>query len=151
MGFSFVGGPALQPGPLTGATTIVTPDTLANQIPMTLRQTDPDQPVILDLQGPDALPRMRLRTDQHEAFRDLVPDLDDTRNVGTDARRFNRVRATTVVSGDLGFEDEACPDCQGGFEVGQALALRVVRQEQDAAGRLVAFGVPIHAVCPAVT
>jgi hypothetical protein len=37
---------------------------------------------------------------------DMTPPVDDTQVLGTDALRFNRVRATNIVAGDLHLQDE---------------------------------------------
>lgn len=77
----------------------------------------------------------------------LIPPADNAGILGSDARRFNRVRAVSVVSGDLGFDDLACPLCQRGFSVGETLALRVVRIERGMRGAITQT-VPCHATCP---
>lgn len=74
---------------------------------------------------------------------DVLPAADNTGNVGTDALRFARMRAFEIVSGDLGFEDEACPKCKKPFGLGEELVILTTRKE----GKLT-FGVPAHWSCP---
>ena len=119
----------------------------ANEVPLTLRQLDLAQPNIQVIQGPDALDRLRIRTDQHETLRDFVPEADGVRAVGTDARRFARVRAVSVVSGDLVFDDDKCVGCGSPLTAGQHIVLRAIRREDDALGRPLTVTVPVHLKC----
>jgi hypothetical protein len=80
---------------------------------------------------------------------DFIPSADATGEVGTDAARFLRLRAATVVSGDLGFDDEICAKCLGSLEEGDELLLRVRRVELDARGKRLAYSVPVHRRCAA--
>lgn len=126
---------------------VVTADSALNLVPVIVRQEDPDQANIQVFQGPDALDRLRVRTDQHETLRDLVPEVDNARNIGTDARRFLRIRAAAVVSGDLIFDDDVCASCRQPLAVGEDVALRVTRRAPDDLGRPLVNTVPVHTTC----
>jgi hypothetical protein len=67
--------------------------------------------------------------------------------VGTAARRFALVRAVTITSGDLAFEDERCPKCGVEFGEGDELVLKVHRVGMDEQGKRVSYSVPMHADC----
>jgi len=76
------------------------------------------------------------------------PETDNTVSVGTAAKRFALVRATTVTSGDLCFDDETCPLCGSElYEEGEPIVLYPIGKEQDGAGRTITRTVPAHAKC----
>jgi len=78
---------------------------------------------------------------------EFIPPADNQGSVGTAARRFALVRATTITSGDLAFEDEACPKCGTGFEEDDEIVLKVYKVKADDEGRRVSYSVPMHSRC----
>ena len=79
---------------------------------------------------------------------EFIPPADNAGSVGSAARRFALVRAVTITSGDLAFEDEVCPRCKKEFQVEDEIVLKVHRIARDEAGRRVSYSVPQHASCP---
>ena len=77
----------------------------------------------------------------------IVPYLDDIGNIGAPGRRFSLVRARTITSGDIGFDDESCPMCNGPFEVGDEIVMKVMKKEDDFCGRDIIYTVPTHLKC----
>ena len=78
---------------------------------------------------------------------EFIPANDGNGSVGTAANRFDLVRAVTVTSGDLAFDDRACPICGGEFQVDEELALKVIQVEDDTEGRRITKTVPMHQTC----
>lgn len=76
----------------------------------------------------------------------VIPPTDGAGDVGTPTRRYGAVRAVLIIAGDLGFDDDACPNCLRPFSVGEDLVLRVVRIETSEGVR-VTRTVPRHARC----
>jgi hypothetical protein len=79
--------------------------------------------------------------------RQFIPAVDDDWSVGTAARRFTLVRAVTITSGDIGFDDAGCSICGRELATDDDLVLRV--RDRDPAGTLrrVSYTVPVHAAC----
>jgi len=78
----------------------------------------------------------------------IVPLGDGTGNVGTAAKRFSLVRAVTITSGDVCFDDQTCQVCGQPFAEGDDLVLRVIRIEPDGdTGRRLTRTVPAHHGC----
>jgi hypothetical protein len=78
----------------------------------------------------------------------IVPSVDGTGNVGTGGLRFSLVRAVTITSGDVCFDDQQCQVCGQPFEEGDDLVLRVIRIEPDGnTGRKLTRTVPAHHGC----
>jgi len=75
------------------------------------------------------------------------PENDDEGYIGSDTNRFSRIRAKTVVQGDMGFDDEACPCCGQRFQENEDVVFRIRKQEADSCGRTISYAVPIHADC----
>jgi len=73
--------------------------------------------------------------------RNWRPNTDDMANVGTDSYRFSLVRAVTITSGQLGFEEKSCFKCGEPFEEGDAVLL-LVRNVSN-----VTATIPIHEKC----
>lgn len=88
--------------------------------------------------GVTAISMMKLADDSGVAT--LFPSVDNTGALGMDTMRWARIRATVVVTGDLGFDDEACAICGKPFLVGEDVSWRIRRQ----VGK-VSYAVPIHA------
>jgi hypothetical protein len=88
-------------------------------------------------------------TDQGDATgATVVPPTDNTGNIGTAALRFALVRATTITSGDVCFDDQVCQVCRQPFAEGDDLVLRVIRIEPDGdTGRRLTRTVPAHHGC----
>lgn len=88
-------------------------------------------------------------TDQGDATgATVVPPTDNTGSIGTAALRFALVRATTITSGDVCFDDQGCAVCGQPFAEGDDLVLRVVRVEPDGdTGRRLTRTVPAHHGC----
>lgn len=79
---------------------------------------------------------------------EFLPYLDDIGSIGAAGRRFSLVRAKTITSGDIGFDDEACPLCDQPFKEGEELVLKVMRREfDDRNGQTVCYTVPTHLNC----
>jgi len=78
----------------------------------------------------------------------VVPVADGNGNIGTAAKRWKLVRAVTITSGDLGFDDAGCALCGRGFAVSEDLVLRVVAIEPDVHGSMTRT-VPVHQHCAA--
>jgi hypothetical protein len=74
----------------------------------------------------------------------LRPATDGYSYVGTATYRFNLVRAVTVTTGDLGFEERRCLVCGREFREGDAVVLKVRRVDGDNMQMLL---VPVHAEC----
>ncbi len=74
--------------------------------------------------------------------------IDNNSNVGTAAKRWKLVRAVTITSGDIGFDDPLCVLCKRVFEEDQNLVLHVIRVEMEKGGR-VTKTVPVHEHCRA--
>jgi len=78
----------------------------------------------------------------------IVPSVNGTGNVGTAAKRFSLVRAVTITSGDVCFDDQTCQVCGQPFAEGDDLVLRVIRIEPDGdTGRKLTRTVPAHHGC----
>jgi len=69
-----------------------------------------------------------------ESAENFLPAHDNKGNCGNASHRWKLVRAVTVTSGDLGFEETSCRRCGEPFRVGDMLALTVVACP-DPAGR----------------
>lgn len=79
---------------------------------------------------------------------DVVPDTDNTGSIGTGNLRFALVRAVTITSGDVCFDDQTCKVCGQPFAEGEDLVLRVIRIEPDGdSGRRLTRTVPAHHGC----
>jgi hypothetical protein len=78
---------------------------------------------------------------------EFVPTVDNTGALGTNALRWGSVRAVTVTTGDLGFDDECCPVCGACFNTGEDVVWRIRRQKREDDGKTVSFAVPVHVVC----
>lgn len=76
----------------------------------------------------------------------LVPAADNTGSIGTNALRFNTVRAVNLIGGDIGFTDTECPVCKAGFAVGEDVLFRVRVVEAETTGP-VTYTIPIHFRC----
>jgi hypothetical protein len=74
----------------------------------------------------------------------LEPATDGYSYIGTSTYRFRLVRAVTVTSGDLGFEERRCLVCGREFKEGDAVVLKVRKVEPD---NLQMLCVPVHAEC----
>ncbi|MEM2475344.1 MAG: hypothetical protein QW407_05410 [Thermofilaceae archaeon] len=74
----------------------------------------------------------------------LIPMSDGRSYIGIGANRIYLVRAIYVVTGDLGFgfEDKVCPVCGREFKVGDAVALKVYKVDEDGFKC-----VPVHGDC----
>lgn len=72
----------------------------------------------------------------------IMPSADNQGNIGNNGQRWALVRAVTITSGDLGFEEQICPKCDEAFVVGDALVL-LVKALHD----LGTLTVPIHLRC----
>lgn len=111
-------GPVLQPGPNVGSTTIQSPDTAANAVAMTIRQNDPDQPLVqrwqdstganvmsiaadgtLTITGPLATAGSATNMTNDEADTLLQGEL--VQIVATGARRVARALATALATVDV--------------------------------------------------
>jgi hypothetical protein len=77
----------------------------------------------------------------------LVPASDNAGNLGSNANRWASIRAVTVTTGDLGFEDECCPVCGACFNTGEDVVWRIRRQKREGDGKTVSFAVPVHVGC----
>lgn len=78
----------------------------------------------------------------------IVPSVDGTGNVGTAGLRFSLVRAVTITSGDVCFDDQACRICGQPFAEGDDIMLRVIGIEPDGdTGRRLTRTVPAHHGC----
>jgi hypothetical protein len=78
----------------------------------------------------------------------IVPSVNGTGNVGTAAKRFSLVRAVTITSGDVCFDDQTCRICGQPFAEGDDIMLRVIRIEPDGdTGRRLTRTVPAHHGC----
>ena len=84
-----------------------------------------------------AVGNLEMRTDL-----DFIPLTDSTGEIGTDANRFLRVRAVSVVQGDIGFDDKLCPKCKQTFDIGNELTIVIRRKEKG-----ISYGVPAHREC----
>ena len=73
---------------------------------------------------------------------DLLPRSDNAYNCGDDEHRWALVRAVTVTTGDLGFDDRACPVCNRRFREGDSIVLKVWRVDGDKV-----LTVPVHVEC----
>lgn len=82
---------------------------------------------------------------------EYIPPVDDNGSIGTATNRWTLVRAVTITSGDLAFDDEACAVCRRGFAVNDNVVLRVhkVAEETLKGGktRPVTYTVPCHQRC----
>lgn len=78
---------------------------------------------------------------------EFLPTNDAEGSIGNGSNRFNLVRAVTITSGDIGFDDAGCALCGREFGEGDDIVLRVKKIEHDAAGRRVSITVPVHAGC----
>ncbi len=74
----------------------------------------------------------------------ICPFTDGYSYVGTADYRFNLVRAITITSGDLGFEEDRCVVCGKPFKVNDSIVLKV--RKIDGANRQI-LAVPVHAEC----
>jgi len=74
----------------------------------------------------------------------LIPNSDGYSYVGTDTRRFYLVRAITITSGDLGFEEDRCMVCGKPFKENDSIVLKVRKVDKQHKQILV---VPVHADC----
>lgn len=74
---------------------------------------------------------------------DLLPLTNGTGNVGQNGNKWSLVRATTITSGDLAFEENTCAICGQPLNPGDTLGL-IVKTISDIAGTLT---VPIHLDC----
>lgn len=69
-------------------------------------------------------------------------------SIGDAQNRWQLVRAVTITSGDVCFDDQACQICGNPFEEGDDLVLRVIRIEPDGdTGRRLTRTVPAHHGC----
>lgn len=67
--------------------------------------------------------------------------------LGTDALRWTRLRAVSIVSGDIGFDDDDCANCGKIFQQGEEVILRVRKIERIKNERPITLCVPVHAKC----
>ncbi|MEM1523611.1 MAG: hypothetical protein QXU69_11300, partial [Thermofilaceae archaeon] len=74
----------------------------------------------------------------------LIPMSDGYSYVGTSANRFYLVRAITITSGDLGFEETRCMVCGKPFQPNDSVVLKVRKVESENRQMLC---VPVHAEC----
>jgi len=74
----------------------------------------------------------------------LRPETDAYSYVGTETYRFNLVRAVTITSGDLGFEEDRCMVCGKPFKLGDSIVLKVRKIDKEHRQILT---VPVHAEC----
>jgi hypothetical protein len=77
----------------------------------------------------------------------LVPPADNQGSIGTNALRWNLVRAATVTSGDYAWDDETCADCGQPFVQGDRVMFKVRVVEPDERGKRISYGVPVHSTC----
>jgi hypothetical protein len=77
----------------------------------------------------------------------IAPGQDNTGAVGTSSARWGSIRAVTVTTGDLGFDDECCAVCRACFNAGDDVIWRIRRQVMDEQKRTVSYAVPIHVRC----
>ena len=78
---------------------------------------------------------------------DFIPPVTSTGNLGTAAKKWSLVRATTITSGDLAFDDPTCPECSAPFAADDDLVLHVKGVEHDERGCPITRTVPKHARC----
>lgn len=78
---------------------------------------------------------------------EFIPPADNVGSVGSAARRFALVRATTITSGDIAFEDEQCPRCRKEFNSGEELILKIYKVGKDEKGKRISYSVPMHRDC----
>ncbi len=74
---------------------------------------------------------------------DLSPYYSGTGNVGTSSHKWASVRAYTVTSGDLAFEEDCCPICGEKFQDGDVLVM-LVKTIHEGLGTLT---IPMHERC----
>jgi len=72
----------------------------------------------------------------------LFPEPSGSRYLGSPYYKWYEVYALTVVTGDLGFSENACPLCGKEFQVGDEVVLKVVSKEGGIKTR------PCHKSCP---
>lgn len=78
----------------------------------------------------------------------VYPGADNVGQIGDPNNRWALVRATTITSGDMCFDDQTCQVCGQPFEEGDDLVLRVIRIEPDGdTGRRLTRTVPAHHGC----
>jgi hypothetical protein len=77
----------------------------------------------------------------------IAPATDNQGQLGTDTKRFYRVRTHYIATGDLGFDDERCSVCKRQFTVGDDVVWRIHEQYRDEMGRLVSNSIPVHVGC----
>lgn len=77
----------------------------------------------------------------------FVPTTDNTGSVGTGANRFKLVRAVTITSGDIGFDDESCPICHKPIEEHDSVILTAKARVYPAEGKSYIPTVPAHLSC----
>lgn len=93
------------------------------------------------------LPTLRIDDNAAGAV-NVLPGADNVGNIGDANNRWQLVRAVTITSGDMCFDDERCQICGQNFEEGDDLVLRVIRIEPDGnTGRRLTRTVPAHHGC----
>ena len=77
----------------------------------------------------------------------ISPSVNNAGSLGTDVKKWARIRATEIVSGDYCWDDEACAICEKQFAVGDIIDLRIHKIKPDSTGRRISYGVPVHRTC----
>lgn len=78
-----------------------------------------------------------------DAGEGVYPETDGTKEVGNATKRWGLVRAVTITSGDLGFEETACYLCKKPFALEDEIILVVT-----SISRVEIRCVPAHRKCP---
>jgi|GEM_PF-1839975 phage minor structural protein, N-terminal region len=77
---------------------------------------------------------------------DIMPNTTNTYKIGNSTRKWSLVRATTITSGDLAFEEESCAICGERFVDGDIVVL-LVKTVDEMLGTLT---IPVHDRCKAI-
>jgi hypothetical protein len=77
----------------------------------------------------------------------FLPTTDNTGSIGSNANRFKLVRAVTITSGDLGFDDDECPICHKAIEEHDAVILTAKARVFPTEGKSYIPTVPAHLSC----
>lgn len=86
-------------------------------------------------------------TDSGGTAADYLPPVDASGRMGNGSLRYLSMRAVTITSGDLAFDDPSCPNCERAFKKGDQIVLGVHKTAKDEEGRRIAYTIPMHRSC----